>query len=529
MSQNFRAADIKGFTPAVEPTQSEEFFALNGKNYTFDSLGPKSSFGSRFLTTEILPGAPHAQGFRVTVKPVDRVFTFTSTKILEWDETNEEWDELYTTPDTTGAPYRWTWGYLAGSIYFCHPATGLLKYDLDAETIVPHTGPGIPSNPIAIAVGVGVLGVLDNEWFTWSAPSDGDMFVPQLGGAGQQRVSDRVAGTPIMITAFSGGFMTWTTKGAMLSRFSGTSEVFKHTTLETEYRPVNSFCTAQIDQDSTLILDQRGLFVTQGGAPKPFAPLFNEFLGPYIQQFKLQLGQNLRLEWDDVKRMVYVSVSLTYANPLYERAFVLYANMDKWGSFDQSHFGILPIRMAGSQREGDYFGYVGLDGRVNYWIDTGSREIWDDSAAVLAPLGAEFQFGLFRPNGQKSADELSEITNVLVRSTLSGDPDDLQLDFNLVPSGTADEDYNIVAGAEDYGFETLNYVNHGLQIISTMDGKTPFMAVTPEMVRFDKAGRYYSCSTTGLWHILKITATEVGESFHLRTFEIEAISAGRRT
>jgi hypothetical protein len=529
VSQNFRAKDIKGFTPAVDPTQSEEFFALNGRNYTFDSLGPKSSFGSRLLATPVLAATAHSQGFRVTVKPVDRVFTFTATKILEWNEGTLSWTTLYTTPDTSAAPYRWTWGYLAGSIYFCHPATGILKYDLDAGTIIPHVVAGVPSNPIAIAVGVGLLGVMDNTWFTWSAPSDGDMFTPQLGGAGQQRIGDRAAGTPVMLTTFSGGFVTWTTKGAMLSRFSGTSEVFKHTTLETEFVPVNSFCTARIDQDSTLILDKRGLFVTQGGAPKPFAPVFNEFLGPYIRKYKLGLGQNLRLEWDDIERMVYVSVSLTYANPLYERAFVLYANMDKWGSFDKSHFGILPIRMAGSQREGDYFGYVGADSRVNYWLETGSCEVMTGPSATLAPLDAEFQFGLFRPNGQKSADELSEIINLLVRSTLTGDPDDVQLDFNLVPSGTADEDYNIVSGAEDYGFETLNYVNHGLEIISTIDGKTAFMTVTPELIRFNKAGRYYSCSATGLWHILKLSASEVGESFHLRTFEIDAISAGRLT
>jgi hypothetical protein len=529
MSENFRAIDIKGFSPAVEPTQSQELFVLNGRNYVFDSKGPKSPFGSRFLTTTIVTGPEHVQGIRVRERPVDRCFTFTRTKIREWNEAGQTWVDVYTTPDTSGAPYRWTWGYLAGSIYFCHPATGILKYDLDSGIIAPHVAPGVPSNPIAIAVGVGLLGVIDNDWFTWSAPSDGDMFTPQLGGAGQQRISDRVSGTPIILTSFTGGFMVWTTAGVMLSRWTGTSEVFRHTTLETEFRPVNSFCTTKLDKDSTVILDQRGLFVTQGDAPKPFAPLFNEFIGPYIQKFKLNQGQNLRLEWDDVKRMLYVSVSLTYASPLYERAFALYANIDKWGSFDKAHYGILPIRIAGSEREGDYFGFVGADSRANYWLETGSCQVWVGGTAQLAPLDAEIQIGLFRPNGQQNADELSEIVNILVRSNQSGEADTLELDFNLIPNNTEDEDYNVISGADDYGFETLNYVNHGLEIISTVDGKTPFMMILPELVRFNKAMRYYSCSSVGLWHILKLDATAVGESFHLQTFEITAIPAGRLT
>jgi hypothetical protein len=504
-------------------------FVLNGKNYTFDSMGPKSIFGSRFLTTTPLAGSAHTQGIRVKVKPLDRCFTFTSTEIQEWSEPDLDWVTIYTTPDTSGAPYRWTWGYLAGFIYFCHPATGILKYNPDTGVIVAHTGPGIPSNPIAIAVGVGLLGVMDNEWFTWSAPSDGDMFVPQLGGAGQQRISDRVAGSPVMLTSFTGGFMIWTTSGVMLSRFTGTSEVFRHSTLETEFRPVNSFCTARLDKDSTLILDERGLFVTKGDSPEPFAPIFNEFIRAYIQKFKLNIGQNLRLEWDDRTRMLYVSVSLSYSDALYERAFALYSNLDKWGSFDKPHYGILPIRIPTSEREGEYFGYVGADSRVSYWKETGSCEVWDDSAAVLAPLGAEIQLGLFRPTGQANSDELSEITQLLIRSTQSGDPDDVQLDFNLVPDDTSDEDYNVLAGAEDYGFDTLNYVNHGVEIISTNDGKTAFMICDPTLVRFNKAMRYYACSSTGIWHILKLTADAVGESFHLVTFEITAIGAGRLT
>ena len=51
----------------------------------------------------------------------------------------------------------------------------------------------------------------------------------------------------------------------------------------------------------------------------------------------------------------------------------------------------------------------------------------------------------------------------------------------------------------------------------------------PGRAAFNQAGRYYSCGVTGLWHILEMSAEEVGETYHLRVFELTVADAGRLT
>src|SRR3546814_2497038 len=82
----------------------------------------------------------------------------------------------------------------------------------------------------------------------------------------------------------------------MRSEFTGDQETYRHRDINTEYRPVNSFCVLQTDKNTSMILDERGIYRSQGEAPEPATPLFNEFLKDYIQKNRLKLDQNLRSE-----------------------------------------------------------------------------------------------------------------------------------------------------------------------------------------------------------------------------------------
>lgn len=587
-TQNFRAADIKGFSPAVEPTRTEDLYALNGRNYVFDTKGPRSIFGNRLLLPHKLGKPSHTQGFRIRLRNGDRIFTFTGDAIMEWSESSGGWRMIYLTPDTSVSPYRWTWGYLNNKVFFCHPRTGILVYDVESGICIPHNGPGVPTEVLSIVINNGFLCAVGPELFSWSAPSDGMNFEPTLGGAGFQQISDRVPGYPIMVTSYTRGCLTWTTGGVMRSEFTGDSAVYRHRALQTEYRPVNSFCTCRVDDDTVVILDERGLFQSKGEAPTPFAPLFNEFLQQYIQDNDLRVGENVRVEWDELQRLMYISTSLSYSNALYENCFVLYPNLDKWGQFNEDHYGIIPIRIEDSDRADDYYGFVDSDGRVRYWQNTGSREVRPEDtdgtklganlyypviqkpvtyeegaegsvlsssmilntiptiemtqpAAFYVPdgltpmasermgLDAKIMIGLFRPNGQTANDELSEIVNVLVRS-LEGDNASVGTGYNITPPTP-----NMDGGDLNQGFESVDfnfddethYVNHTLRIIGTLDGRTEFMSAEPELVGFVRGARYYACGVVGLWHIIELTAVEVGESFHPVTFEMTATTAGR--
>lgn len=579
-TSSWKAADILGLTPGLDLRRSDKVYAVGGANFAFTSKGPRSLFGNRFLVPHALGSPSHAQGVRIRLRSGDRCFTFEGESILEWNEDTGGWTVLYVTPLTNISPYRWTYGYLNGKIYFCHPVTGIIVYDLDTGMVFKHNGPGVPTQPLAICVNNGRLCVLDDIYFSWSWQSDGMNFTPALGQAGQQKINDRVAGFPIMINTYARGVLVWTTGGLMRSEFTGDQEVYRHRNLNTEFRPINSFCTLQTDENTIMFLDERGLFQSQGDAPEPVAPLFNEFLIDYIRRNKLNLGINARIEWDDLRRFMYVSVSITPELPIYERAYVLYPALDKWGVFSEQHYGIVPIQIGGNIREGAYYGFVDTSGRVRYWSDFASREVlpvdstlnlryptiqkgshvasgggWtiasstmgfnsepmtpmEGPAGYYAPesntpaaaetigLGAKIQVGLIRFDQQESFDAMTEVTALMLGNNESGDEVQITEDYLTIPDGFDDEDYELLVGSEDFGDGTLHYINHKTRIISTVDGKTLFQEAIPVEVQFAEGVRHYSCSTVGIWHILELSADSPGEGFHLRAFELKATAAG---
>lgn len=529
-TETFQAGDILGLTPGIDLRNSEKIFAVGGKNFAFTSLGPKSLFGNRLLTPSPVESPEHIQSVRIRLRSGDRVFVFNGLSILEWDEENSQWLERYTTPSTNISPYRWTAGYLNGLIFFCHPVTGILVMNIETSVITRHQGPGVPTQPLAIVVSNGRLVVLDDTYLSWSWQSDGMNFTPALGEAGAQKVGDRVAGFPIMVSTYGQGVVTWTTGGMMRSEFTGDQEVFRHRNLNTEYRPINSFCTIQMDDNTCVILDERGLFKSTGDKPDALAPMFNEFLIEYIRINKLMIGQNIRLEWDDLRRLFYVSVSVTPEYPQYEKAFVLYPSLDKWGQFNEVHHGILPLLIDWNQRSGNYFGFCDSGGRIHFWGDFPQREVWDSDAAepVLVGLDSKIQLGLIRfAELPDSFDRMSEIQSVAIGNVISGPEHQFGEDYLTVPDGVDDEDYEQLTGQEDWGFNTLHYVNHRIRVLSTLDGRQMFQSAEPSLVQFAKGIRHFSCSSVGIWHILEIYAEEPGEAYHVRFAALNAADAGR--
>jgi hypothetical protein len=579
----FSADDFQGLTPSVDARKSEKLFALGGRNYVFDSFGPRSVFGNRYVTPYPLGAPESTQGIRLRLQTGDHVFVFTSDCILEWSESLGGWRVLYYfTANLSDHPYRWTWGYLSGIMFFCHPGVGILAYEIASDSCLPLSSPGVPDTPIAICQCSGRIIAINDIIHSWSAPGDGTNWLPELGGAGFQEISARVPGIPIMIESYGAGTLTWTSGGVMRSEYTADAAVFRHRALVTEYRPINSFCTFQQDNNTVVLLDERGFFASQGDTPQPLTPVFNEFLIDYLQRNNLKLGTNCRVEYDDLQRRVYLSVSQSYSDPKFEKAFVLYTSLDKWGTFDETHYGILPLLITSSSRADDFTGFVDSDGRVRFWNFGASREIlpldghlnsrypliqkpavqtldgeavilgssmelntFDTSAYTqragfygssgLAPavsnvtgLDSVVQLGFVRARGDDSYDRLIEISQIQVGSILANPFVYPIVDYNLVPDGVSDEDYNAEAGAEDFGIEDVSYTNHGIRVIPTIDGRSAWNEPSiPDLITFSRATREYSCSAVGLWNILELSAYNVGEAYHVRTLEITALDAGR--
>src|SRR3546814_11013922 len=82
-------------------------------------------------------------------------------------------------------------------------------------------------------------------------------------------------------------------------------------------------CSSDLtDKNTSMILDERGIYRSQGEAPEQATPLFNEFLKDYIQKNRLKLDQNLRVEYDFYRQQMYICESLSRYDAIYEKAWV---------------------------------------------------------------------------------------------------------------------------------------------------------------------------------------------------------------
>jgi hypothetical protein len=129
-TQRFTYADMVGYSPSLDPTTSEKIFALGGRNYMFDSAGPRSIFGDRYLTPQPWLRPQNIQGIRVHFLNGDITFVLNGDGVWTWDEGLGGWQCMFQTEDSNKQPHRWTWGYLNGLIYLCHPRVGILVYDI---------------------------------------------------------------------------------------------------------------------------------------------------------------------------------------------------------------------------------------------------------------------------------------------------------------------------------------------------------------------------------------------------------------
>lgn len=584
-TQSFNTGDIRGLTPAVDPTKSDDIFVLDGRNFVFDSIGPKSYFGNQLLSQIPLRKPAETQSIRLKLPGGDRSFYFTSDSVLEWNEDELTMAIIYGDFDTSGNQYRWTCAYVNRFIYFAHPSVGLLAYSLDSGLCFPAAavGIGVPENAVACADNNGRLNVLAGDLLHWSAPANGLDFNPALGFAGFQLISGLVNGEPIMTVSYPSGCLTWTSGGAMRSEFRGDQAVYRHRAISTQYRPVNSFSVIEVNDDQIVILDERGLFMSQGESVTPYNAVFNEFFIRYVKDNNLEIGNFTRLEWDEINKHLYLSVSLSQYSTLYDHSFVLYPDLDKWGFFAEKHYGIVPLEIRTGSRLGSYQGYIDEQGYIRFFTDQASV---DSNLESLAQThNADFQPGLIQPEtnidlevsatlvssmnqfscipranrpqgfyqgdalvpiapilqglnsyvligwykfgANSSVDDLTEITELKIRTTREDNSGDGFGGFNIVgddgglvlPTG--------IGAAIPTQFHDQAYLNHGLTVLSSVDGGDSFSDVIPVVVSLAKTARYYALSSVGLYHALRFEAIEVGDAFRPSCVSLTVVYAGK--
>lgn len=367
-----RGSDIKSYMPAVDPRAHDEVRVLGGRNYLFDSKGPKSGFDCRVLS-------PFPFGAEDGVESrTDEGLTvvFTAEAAMRWNEgVVTHWDILQLWDDKlTKAQQQdpWYLSYMEGNWYATHYTRGFFRISQHPLTggfsMVQLTDadiPGLPEDIRGMRVVRNRMILTTDEAIYWTGTGTVD-FTPALGGAGFQLTSSFIQGEFIGISDFQAGFVVWTEYGSVLAEFIGGDLTWRWSPTPSAERPIGLRSMATLTNGVSVFLSQRGLKFTQGGnVPQDLTPEFNEYLREYLKDSSADPSKWL-LTYDPTREMIFISESLDDLN--YWRTLVLAPTIDKWGEFSDAVFGFITL-------PGGRFGYVGMDGIARYFADVGGREI----------------------------------------------------------------------------------------------------------------------------------------------------------
>lgn len=413
--ERFRIPSLEGFDPAVEPRGKDETRIISGENFIWDSMGPKSGFGTFLLGGGQVIEEP--DGVVQSIELGTNSLIFTSKKVWMLNDENTAFTEIYDLVPLFGAvidPWRkkWTGAYLSKGIYLAHYDYGLFKLERDglAWVMTPKDQddiPGIPYQPIAVCEAAGRLLILGRKYFGWSNASEPEEWTPEIGGAGQQLLSDRVAGRAVTMDSYQNGALIWTEQDCLIAEFIGGDFVFRYDRMQTKHIPLGAWGVERLPDGSQLIAARQGIFRTSNGSiPESITPTFNEFMRTRMEKRDFL---QVRLTYVIDSNLLYVQFR-DWTNH-YVETYVLSLALDRWGVFNERHYGIIRYR-----NKRGAFGYVDNLGVAHRFVEhLRQREVLPGGTFV--GLNSKLEIGYIKPpNLHAEIDTLLEMQEIFVGS-----------------------------------------------------------------------------------------------------------------
>lgn len=150
---------------------------------------------------------------------------------------------------------------------------------------------------------------------------------------------------------------------------------------------------------------------------------------------------------------------------------------------------------------------------------------------VQQGLNSQIEVGLFRFTDDEANDQFSLITNVAISCLDETDSTSLNEDWlEDFPTDVFEDWLTVTPDAfEDWGLEIVSGSVYTEKIRGTLDGYTTFedQFVDLDVILLEGKTKFCSCANAGIFQSVQISALEVGQSYHLKTLEINGILIGR--
>jgi len=154
--------------------------------------------------------------------------------------------------------------------------------------------------------------------------------------------------------------------------------------------------------------------------------------------------------------------------------------------------------------------------------------------AQFDPLDSYVNIGPIRLFNEQDNDRYSYITNVSV-GTLGESVGSFSEDWNSVTQFpvTVEEDWLDGSPNEDWGDGGISSVSgsvdYDFEIVATIDAETPIANYETKAIKIntDSTTDFYSCDSSGIYHLISINAFKLGQNFHAKTLDIAVNLGGR--
>lgn len=163
---------------------------------------------------------------------------------------------------------------------------------------------------------------------------------------------------------------------------------------------------------------------------------------------------------------------------------------------------------------------------------------WRQYTPIFESIDSFIEIGLYRVQTEEDkTDEFTLVTDVTIGMLES--PSGQEFVDWLIFLPNVEEDWlNDDLEPEDWGVGIFSGTDYIAKIIGSLDGENQFQdqqetleertdIVNADLDETTGKVRYFTCYNNGIYHIIRIEALNVDESFHLRVTEMAPIPAGR--
>ena len=395
---------IKGLVPALDDKEVGQPFVISGRNFAVDYEGPYAAFAHVFGSYDPIQNPIAIE----TIQIGNAVFYCTQNAIYTYDSIGMWFVPVYQFTPVTDA-WPWSVAYVGSKYYLCREGVGVLQYDpvaisfqnINTMTFTYQGTPGqavsafLPVNPCAICQSYGRLVILGSDKVVWSAQDNGIYIGVDLTTGSAYQGLSIIGGSPLNVKETIDGFVTFTTNGILKSEINNGVTVYNHFVLSRTAKMLNPFCcvtmpnaigttTSPFLSSSDMIitfLTKQGFYTTDGHVPRPWEPLFSEFLTKKIlPNYKdLTVTSLFRLLYVEDRRWLFLSVADPDFQQKYQKAYVLYTPRDEWGSFNELHCAIGLFNVGLSPQQNYNLGYIDWNGYIHTFQDLAYKEMTFDS------------------------------------------------------------------------------------------------------------------------------------------------------